>query len=315
LTPKQKYLSFCIEESLPVFVQPWYLDAICSTTHWDVALIERNEKVVAAFPYHFKKRGPYLIILMPFLVKMMGPYIAVDFQKKSKRITEELIEQLPPVDEFAQNFHYDVTDWLPFYWKGFKQSTMYSYVFEDLSDLDRTYAGIKSTYRNNKIKKAEKLVQIQTDLSLEEFYKIQQLTFARQGKQFVIPFSFLEKIDHALVANLSRKMFFAVDDAGRIHSVAYLIWDQKTAYYLFAGDDPNLRSSGAGIFLIWEAIQYTKNVLGLNRFDFQGSMIPGIEKVRRSFGAKAIPYFRIWKEAPKAYRLMKWLKGRGWKKS
>jgi len=273
LTSKQKYHSFCTQESLPVFVQSWYLDAICGEAHWKVALVERNEEVVAAFPYHFKKRGPYQIILMPVLAKMMGPYIARDFQKQSKRITKELIEQLPPVDEFEQNFHYEVTDWLPFYWKGFKQSTMYSYLFEDLSDLDKIYGNIKSTYRNNKIKRAKKLVEIKTDLSLKDFYKLQQLTFARQGKDFVIPFSFIEKIDKVLVANDSRKMFFAVDEEGRIHSVAYLIWDQKTAYYLFAGDDPDLRSSGAGIFLIWEAIQYTKNVLGLNRFDFQGSMM------------------------------------------
>lgn len=289
-------------------MQPWYLDAVCGASNWEVALVERNEEAIAAFPYHFKKRGPYQIILMPLLVKMMGPYIAADFQQQSKRITKELIAQLPPVDEFEQNFHYEVTDWLPFYWEGYKQSTMYSYLFEDLSDLDKIYSGIKSTYRNNKIKKAKKLVQIQTDMSLKDFYKVQQLTFARQGKDFVIPFSFLEKIDSVLSANQSRKMFFAVDAEGRIHSVAYLIWDQKTAYYLFAGDDPNLRSSGAGIFLIWNAIQYTKNELGLNRFDFQGSMMPGIEKVRRSFGAKAVPYFRIWKEGPRVYRLMKWVK-------
>jgi len=288
-------------------VQPWFLDVVCDEKNWDVTLVERNGETIAALPYHFKKRGPYQVVLMPFLTKMMGPYIAVNAQKQSKRITAELIEKLPAVDEFDQNFHYDVTDWLPFYWKGFKQSTMYSYVLEDLSDLDKVYAGIKSTYRNNKIKKAEKVVKLRTDLSLEDLYQIQQKTFERQGRDFTISFSFLEKIDRALVENQSRQLFFAIDEAGQIHSAAYLIWDQKCAYYLLAGDDPKLRSSGAGIFLIWEAIKYTKNELGLNRFDFQGSMMHGIEKVRRSFGAKAVPYFRIWKEGPRFYRFVKWL--------
>ena len=83
-----------------------------------------------------------------------------------------------------------------------------------------------------------------------------------------------------------RQMFFAVDEDDRIHSVVYLIWDNRAAYYLIAGDDPNLRSSGASIFLVWEAIKYTKGKLGLNCFDFMGSMFPAIEKVRRNFGAE-----------------------------
>ena len=315
MTSKEKYQSYCDSESLPVFVQPWYLDVVCGAEHWEVALVERNSKVVGVFPYHLKKRGPYQIILMPMLVKMMGTYISQTFQHYSKRITKELMAQLPPVAEFDQNFHYDITDWLPFYWSGYKQSTLYSYVFEDLSDLEKVYDGIINDYRNNKMKKAEKIVTVRTDLSLQEFYNIQQMTFTRQGKKFILPFSFIEKLDEALVANASRKIFFALDEAGQIHSVVYLIWDKKTAYYLFAGDDPNLRNSGAGILLIWEVIKYTKNVLGLNRFDFQGSMIPGIEKVGRSFGAKAVPYFRIWKEGPMLYRWAKWVRHRGYGKS
>jgi len=310
LKSKEKYQSYCVQESLPVFVQPWYLDVICGKGGWEVTLVEKNEQVIAAFPYHLKKQGPYQTIQMPWLVKMMGPFISKNFQTQSTQITKKLIAQLPPVSMFDQNFHYEVTDWLPFYWAGFKQSTMYSYVLEDLSDLEKVYANIKSTYRNNKIKKAEKVVTLRTDLSLADFYEVQKMTFARQGKAFVIPFSFLEKFDAVLSARQSRKIFFAVDASGRIHSVAYLIWDDKAAYYLFAGDDPDLRSSGAGIFLIWEVIKYTKNKLGINIFDFQGSMIPGIEQVRRSFGAKALPYFRIWKEGPRLYRLAKWLKNR-----
>jgi hypothetical protein len=63
-----------------------------------------------------------------------------------------------------------------------------------------------------------------------------------------------------------------------------------------AGDDPALRHSGAGILLAWEAIRYTHEVLKLPIFDFAGSMILPIERVRRQFGALQKPYFRVQKE-------------------
>ena len=310
---KTKYLSFCQSEPMmPVFVQPWYLDVVCQEGEWDVVLVERGGKVVAALPFYLTQKGPFQTINMPWLTKMMGPYIKDAFRQtnKSHRIVKELIDQLPKVAAFHQNFHYDITDWLPFFWKQYQQSTKYSYMLDDLENLEKVYSGFCSDYRNNKIKKAVSTVRVITDRSLEDFYRVQTMSFTRQGKNFTIPFSFLINYDKILKSKQCREIFFAVDEQGRVHSVVYLIWDQRSAYYIMAGDDPALRKSGAGILLVWEALQYTKNVLGLNCFDFQGSMIPAIEKVRRNFGATPTPYFQVWKEESRVYRFLRMLRGR-----
>ena len=93
-----------------------------------------------------------------------------------------------------------------------------------------------------------------------------------------------------------------------MHSVAYLIWDATTAYYLLAGDDPARRASGAGMLLAWEAIRYASAVLGLRCFDFEGSMLPGVERVRVRFGAVQTPYFFVWKYTSRAFELLEKLK-------
>jgi hypothetical protein len=59
------------------------------------------------------------------------------------------------------------------------------------------------------------------------------------------------------------------------------------------GEDPALRKSGAGIRLIWEAIKFTSQELGLDRLDFEGSMIEGVEQVRRDCGARQKAYFTL----------------------
>ena len=45
--------------------------------------------------------------------------------------------------------------------------------------------------------------------------------------------------------------------------------------------------------LIWHAIQYTKETLGLDIFDFEGSMIESVERVRRDCGGVQRAYSSI----------------------
>ncbi len=311
---KSKYNQFSKQEpTLPIFVRPWHLDAVSQADqeHWDVALVEKSGKIIAALPYQIKKSGPFSVSTMPLLTKFLGPYIISEFRspKQIHKVLNALIEQLPPFAFFNQNCFYDLKDWLPFYWKAFSQTTQYSYIIEDLSDLDAVYANISTDYRNNKIKKAKELVQVVTDRSIEEYYEVEAMSFKRQGLVFPFSLSYLQKYDAIVKEKNARQLFFAIDDKNQIHSVLYLLIDHDRAYYHMAGDNPDLRNSGAGILLVWEAIQYTKNVLGLNVFDFEGSIIKSIERVRRQFGAKQVPYFNLTKYGSKIYQLLRVIRG------
>ena len=97
---------------------------------------------------------------MPPLTQTMGPYIKYpEGQKYARKLAYEkemmtnLIDQLPKVDYFCQNFHSSITNWLPFYWKGFEQSTRYSYVISEFNEE------IELVFQENirrEIKKAKK---------------------------------------------------------------------------------------------------------------------------------------------------------------
>lgn len=68
------------------------------------------------------------------------------------------------------------------------------------------------------------------------------------------------------------------------------------------------RNNGAGILLIWEAIRFTKENLGLDTFDFEGSMLPNVEAIRRQFGAVQVPYFTVWKYNSSLLKLLQKIK-------
>ena len=305
---KEKYRKFCRQHNdLPIFFKDWFLDAVCEDGEWNVVIIEKGNEIQGVLPYFKKRKWGFQYIAMPHFVKHLGPYLPQS-KEKSLPIVQALIEGLPKIDCFKQDFTPQVTDWLPFYWKGFQQSTRYTYVIDLSQPLDLIYQGINRNMRRN-IKKAEKELSIVHNLDLNTFYQINQKSFTRQ--QLATPYSFklLQQQDDALLKQQARQLFFAKDTSGNLHSAAYLIWDKNRAYYHLSGDDPDFRKSGSGIYLIWKAIEYAKNQLGVSFFDFEGSMMPNVEAIRRQFGARQVPFFSIWKYNSKLYKLIDQVKG------
>lgn len=308
---KARYLDFCrTAPDVPVFAQAWYLDACADGGTWDVVLAEDAGRVVAALPYFHKQKGPFRYATMPPFVKWLGPYLLPEFRgvlKHEHMLLLELIKQLPPFAAFKQNFHPTATNWLPFYWQQFRQTTYYTYRLNNLHNLPATEAGLNRNVRRN-LQKAQQQVRVVHNLGPEQFYKLNKMSFDRQG--LPMPYSWVQfaRHDAALAAHDARQFFFAVDAQERIHSAAYLIWDQYAAYYHLSGDDPALRESGAGLLLIWEAIRYASEVLGLACFDFEGSMLPAVERVRVQFGAVQTPYFFVWKYNSRAFEFLEKLK-------
>lgn len=310
MSNRDAYRHFCqTAPGLPLFLYDWYLDAVCEGGEWDAAVARKGGEVVGVLPYFLKQKLFWRYVAMPPLAKMMGPFLLPEYRAPRREIPllNELIDQLPRLAAFEQDFNYTATDWLPFYWRGFRQTTRYSYVLP-LTKMDKLRENLTPDYRNNKLPKAAKRVKVHTGDDLELFYRVHNGSYRRQGLEAPVSFKFLQCLDQALAARRTREIFWAADPkTGAIHSVAYLAWDKQSAYYLMAGDDPALRASGAGILLAWEAIRYTKETLELPLFDFAGSMIRPIERVRRQFGAVQKQYFRVQREWSAAWKLGKML--------
>ncbi|MEQ1747142.1 MAG: GNAT family N-acetyltransferase [Saprospiraceae bacterium] len=294
---------------LPLFMHDWYLDAVCGEGNWDAVFARKGERTVGVLPFFLKKKLWWRYVAMPPLCRMMGPYLLPEYRapRKEMPLLQELVSQLPRLAAFEQDFNYTAQNWLPFHWRGYAQTTRYSYTLP-LTDLKTLRANLAPDYRNNKLPKAAAKLHVRTGDDLDLFFQIHNRSYQRQGLDAPVPFDLLQRLDRALAAHQAREIFFAKDPkTGVVHSVAYLAWDRHSAYYLLAGDDPALRRSGAGILVAWEAIRHAKETLGLKTFDFAGSMIEPIERVRRQFGAEPKPYFRVRKEWSWAWKVGKGL--------
>ena len=278
-----------------IFQQPWWLDAV-APRRWAECRVERDGNVVARLPYVVRRRHGLTLITQPPLTQALGPWISSTAGAKDAGLDDQralvagLIEQLPRHDYFTQACAPVLTDWLPFHWQGFDQRTLYTYVLDDLRDLDRVWAGLRKGPRRY-IRKAQKTLSVRDDLGIDVLHGTLVATFERQGLRVPWSLGQIERLERACAARNSRRALFAVDAADRVHAAVYLVHDANVTYYLLSGAFPELRSSGAQSLLVWEGIRFAATVSRC--FDFEGSMIEPIERFFRSFGARQVPYFRI----------------------
>jgi hypothetical protein len=210
--------------------------------------------------------------------------------RRFDHLVGQLLDQLPPADLVRQSMHPDTLSWLPFHRRGFRVEPKVSYVIDDLGDLDAVWKGIAGRTRRV-IRKAEQQLDVQRDDATDRLRTMIGLTYRRQHLD--LPYD-PTVLDRVVAASLSREcgaVLTAVDGNGRVHASLLCVWDDRRAWYLGGGGDPELRSSGAGSLLMWELIKHAAK--HVERFDFEGSMLPAVEHYFRKFGGRQETYFQV----------------------
>lgn len=301
---KEKYELFCNKEDVyvPVFSQPWWLNAACGEENWDVYVVEKGGSYIAAMPYFLENREGYRIITKAKNTQNNG--IIISYPKNQKyqakltyeeKIINEIIDFIESleIDKYEQQYHYSFDNWLPFFWHYYKQVVRYTYVIDDTSDMEAVVANYTAKIRNE-LRKAQRCVHMRKEeLSVEQFYEVNKMSFERQGREIPYSIEYVDRIYRAGKKNNSVKILAAEDEQGNVHSVAFLVWDKEAVYYLLNGTNPKYKMSQANCLLIHESIKLASE-LG-KKFDFEGSVIMPIEKAFREYGGIRKPYFRIYK--------------------
>ena len=296
-------------DAIPVFHSPWWLDTVCGADNWDVCLVEDEQGISGYLPYYKSARFFSQWLIMPPLTAYLGPNLPGKQQSgknrlnQEKKVYTELIRQLPRYGFFNQSFSPAVQNWLPFYWGGFRQTTRYTYCIPSGQSPDDVWENFEGRVRND-IRKARDKFSLEAveSVDIDTFYSINEKVYSRKGRKIPYSLPFLQNLDAECIRNDARTMLFANDTNGQIHAAVYIVRDRKCSYYLMGGNHPALQESGGNTLLLWEAIRRS---LADNRdFDFEGSMLPGIEKHYRGFNAVQTPYFRVYRARPLLLRLL-----------
>lgn len=303
MTQKERYHEFCIRQpEISIFSQDWWMDAVCGPDNWDVYLVGNGMDIKAAFVYYLVEEEGKKKIQRPLMTQNNGIWIkypkdqgVAARQRYEEKIVNEVCEYIESlgVQKYEQQYHYCFTNWLPFFWRRYKEITRYTYVIEDTGD----YETVKNNYSSkikNEMRKAEKYLTVQETDDLREFYTVNKMTFDRQGIPIPHSYELFEHIYEECKRNHAGILIKASDNNETTHCVAMLVWDNNSVYFLLNGTNPELKMYQGNLLLMDYGIKLAHK-MG-KKFDFEGSVIKNVNHVFREFGGIPKPYFRIYKE-------------------
>ncbi len=296
MTNKELYHQLCqSESSIPLFMQDWWMDAVCAGKQWDVLLsYDSAGNVQAALPYLVRKRAWLKYIVMPQQTQIGGIWIHPDLQlhhTEVMQVCKDLNQQLESLHLAYYYQHYPIGSSAiePLKALNFKVRERVTYRIDDLSNLEAVVAA----FSKNKKRQLQKALSLHADrnLCVEDFYRFHTDCLQQQGKQISYSREFLLVLNRK-TTRLQQSQIIAIRNANNeLLAAAFLVWDKQSLYYLIPCYSEQHKDSGASALLVLEAIKLAREK-GV-QFDFEGSMIRGVANHYKQFGSTRTIYYSV----------------------
>lgn len=280
---------------------------------YQVITVRKGGHLKAVMPFQTKTKAIWTSALQPGLSQYWGVLFAPDtfssaykeFREKRKWVSA-IVERLPSeIDwlgySFAPTFDYP----LPFHWAGYTLQTRYTYQLSLEPSEAQLREALDPKIRQNIRKYAEEGGEIHTASTVAPLLSLIRENAAR-GRQLLSAEATqtLEKLaDWLIETGHGEVLTYRTADQSTVAAVLLIHFAGKTIY-LMGALHPEHKSSGIMPVLMWQAILEARSRSQL--FDFEGSMIEGIEKFFRGFSPRPVPYLYIHKN--KLPLLLKWFK-------
>lgn len=312
------YRSLCQEhKEIPLFMQTWWLDA-ASGENWDVIFSKNGDDIVGFFIFSYQEKYGKKIITNHPLTQYAGPYLFYpeglnksELHSFENKVYTSLIEQLNAknFDFIEINCHHGFKNHQPFFWSGYKQTTKYTYVLENISDRVALLKDMSYSQRGKRIKKGSDDYIFSLDLPAEVFYDFYKQNLESQDKTIFYSKKYFLRLYNAAKERNQGQIISIYNKENELLAALWTVWDSEFAYNMIMTSDKKKKCSEGTTLLIWETLDFlidkTKN------YDFEGSMIKGVALRNQSYGATAVPYHSISKS--NSFIMSAWKKYQEWK--
>ena len=306
MTNKEKYRQLCEKEgdNIPLFQQYWWMDTVCIGKQWNVLLCENNGQIEGALPYLCGRRWGLQYILQPQLTQYCGPWYNlpknVDKAEFEHRVGGDLAKQLKELGAniIVQHFSPEVTDWLPFHWEGFCQTTRYTYRLPSLSNPEQLVHDA-SRARRRGMDEVASLYLVDKNFDAQQFAEMHQAYYDRRGGD-LLGKSFVQHVCQTALEQNHALLWALRDERNEVICASFVVYDTKCAYALMSAMSSQ-HHPNAKTYLFWQIINHLATYT--QSFDFEGSMDKGVEFFYRSFGAVQVPYFEVSRFTPSLLHL------------
>lgn len=217
-----------------------------------------------------------------------------------KAILEE-IKHTSHLDFKLPHGHHSI---LPYHWKGFETAVNITHI------ITGNLAGYLNDLNKNKLRELKKLqvlvsngeITIEQDIKESELIQLMQQTSERKT------FDAKSSLAAGLVLNadiaFAKKIVIRSKEHGLL-AFGFFPYDRKAVYNLINASvrvtDPVLKT--INLLLLYQAIEFALN--SGRTFDFEGSMLPGVETFCRLMGGTQVPVYRVQKSTSLRFSLLR----------
>ena len=281
----------CINNSLNglVYAQSWYLDIV--SPGWD-ALIEDDYTTIMPLPSKKKILLHYLI--QPKLIQQLGIFSV-------KQISQEVIKQFIkaiPIKFILRDLNFNS------YNECYEPALFTQRVNYELN-INKSYSEISKVFKENTKRNIFKAKQYGLkieqkslpDLFLEN-YKL-NTNINKDSNSLTI----LNQIINYTLRNKTGYIIITYDSDNKVIAGAFFIFSMNRLIYLTSFSGAKGKEFSAMFIIIDFMIDKFSNQQII--FDFEGSMVDGIARFFRGFGAQPVTYFRYRYTIPVLNKLFK----------
>jgi hypothetical protein len=292
-----------------IYLHPGYLDVVAPG--WSAIEVWRDRSLLAIMPLYLKQKAGYTYSLQPSFCQFWGIAFAggdtgnaYKTYSHRRKVVKAVVDAVPAeikwfLHGFAPEFDYPH----PFHWAGYALKTRYTYRL----DLKAGYEAVEKDFGNDTkydLRKAVSAGVAVRGLGLSQEHDAGGNNFstgllrlmqanAAEGKQMLtVPETATLRllVDFLVHAGLGY-VLEATDGAGAIVGAGLFGSFAGKTCYLMSAQLPGASSSGAMSLLLAQALRHACDAGQI--FDFEGSMIEGIEGFFRGFGGHPVPYLMI----------------------
>ena len=310
MSNKERYIEWVgQQEYIPIYMMPWWMDAVCAGKMWDVLLAEdENGRILGAMPYLLRKRAQFRYIIMPQQTQIGGLWVTAEVTAdkwKTAEVCRQIKEQLD-----GMHLAYYYQQYLPgslcvdaMRGLGFKTRERVTYRVDDLSDIEVLVASFSKNKRRQ-LQKAQGL-RVARGMNPEDFYRFHRQCLQSRKRKISYTREFLLVLERKAKRLGQCEILSICNEEGQPYAAAFLVWDKHYMYFLIPTYDPAFHDSGAGALLVLEAMKLAreKHV----HFDFEGSLEKGTAEHYKQFGSTPVKYFSVEKYYRPIFRLAVWL--------
>ncbi len=283
---KQKW-DTCIDQAPNglIYGDSWYLDIVSPGWH---ALVEGDYESV--MPLTWKKKWGVYYLYQPYFTQRLGVFSLSDnisnikINKFLSRVPKKFLHvnictmQKPTTSKFMvytrPNYELKLSNHIP--------------------ELLKQYS--KNTIRN--IKKAKKNgLKLSSSIPFADILMETPLTNNNPRKNQKL----IKKVVEKAISLEKGKTFGVYDGTGNLLSGSFVLLDKNRLIYLFSRNSDKAYKSGSSHLLVDKIIgQHAGN----NKvFDFEGSMVPGVARFYKGFGAEKREYYQLFYKGIKFWKL------------